>query len=47
MSQKKIKPYNHTNHPGSSFYPKAIEITIIALIVLVPIACQLPFILAV
>ena len=37
MSQKKIKPYNLPNHP-SSFYTRAVEITIIALIVLVPIA---------
>jgi len=37
MSQKKVKPYNLPNHPGS-FLTKAIEIAIIALAVLVPIA---------
>jgi len=37
MSQKKIKPYNHPNH-SNSFLTKAIEITVIALAVLVPIA---------
>jgi len=38
LSRKKVKPYNLPNHPGSSFLTKAIEITIIALAVLVPIA---------
>jgi len=37
LSQKKVKPYNLPNHPGS-FHSKAIEITVLALALLVPIA---------
>jgi len=40
MSRKKIKPYNLPDHLGS-FYTKVIELTIIALVILVPIAFHL------